>query len=53
HLMSKGGSSKVVAKVSAVIEHIAFTPTFKRHTVSVIRDFLPGCGRVTTTNFGS
>ncbi|KAH1039076.1 hypothetical protein J1N35_040819, partial [Gossypium stocksii] len=51
--MSKGGSSsKVLAKVPAKNVRVASTPKFKRHRVSVVRDFLPGCRRVTASNFG-
>ncbi|KAH1107878.1 hypothetical protein J1N35_011646, partial [Gossypium stocksii] len=51
--MGKGGASdKVMAKVPAEIEHIVSTPKFKRHRVLVARDFLLGCGKVTTSNFG-
>ncbi|KAK5833510.1 hypothetical protein PVK06_017354 [Gossypium arboreum] len=31
---------------------VAFAPKFKRRRVSAVRDFPPGCGRVTTPNFG-
>ncbi|KAH1122496.1 hypothetical protein J1N35_005656 [Gossypium stocksii] len=46
--MSKGSSShKVMAKVPAENVRIASTPKFKRRRVSVVRDFPPGCGKVT------
>ncbi|KAH1046785.1 hypothetical protein J1N35_037569 [Gossypium stocksii] len=41
-----------MAKVPAVIKHVAFSPKFKRRRVSVVRDFPPGCGRVTASNLG-
>ncbi|KAH1039222.1 hypothetical protein J1N35_040965 [Gossypium stocksii] len=51
--ISKGGSSsKVLAKVSAENVRVASTPKFKRCRVSAVWDFPPGCGRVTTSNFG-
>ncbi|KAH1097464.1 hypothetical protein J1N35_014385 [Gossypium stocksii] len=51
--MGKGGSSKKeMVKVSVVIEHVASSPKFKQRKVSVVRDFLPGCGRVIASNFG-
>ncbi|KAK5785517.1 hypothetical protein PVK06_040109 [Gossypium arboreum] len=31
--------------------HIASSPNFKRHRVSAVWDFPPGCGRVTAPNF--
>ena len=42
----EGASSKVIAKVPAEFECVASTLKFKRHKVSALRDFLPGCGRV-------
>ncbi|KAK5812091.1 hypothetical protein PVK06_027495 [Gossypium arboreum] len=33
-------------------ECVAFAPKFKRCRVSMVRDFLPSCGRVTVQNFG-
>ncbi|KAH1097553.1 hypothetical protein J1N35_014474, partial [Gossypium stocksii] len=52
-LMSKGGSSsKVLAKVPAENVRVASTPKFKRHRVSVVRDFPPRCGRVTHQTLG-
>ncbi|KAH1064036.1 hypothetical protein J1N35_029023 [Gossypium stocksii] len=51
--MSIGGSShKVMAKVPAENVHIAFTPKFKRRKVSAVRDFPPGYGRGTASDFG-
>ncbi|KAH1122358.1 hypothetical protein J1N35_005518 [Gossypium stocksii] len=51
--MGKGDAShKVMAKVTAEIERVVSTPKFKRCRVSTIRDFLPGCGGVTASNFG-
>ncbi|KAH1097291.1 hypothetical protein J1N35_014212, partial [Gossypium stocksii] len=38
--------------VLTVIERVAFSPKFKQHRVSTVRDFPLGCGRVTTSNFG-
>ncbi|KAH1129665.1 hypothetical protein J1N35_001043, partial [Gossypium stocksii] len=42
----------VTAKVPAKNMRIISTPKFKRHRVSAIWHFLPGCGRVTASNFG-
>ncbi|KAH1107610.1 hypothetical protein J1N35_011378 [Gossypium stocksii] len=51
--MGKGGSSmKEVAKVPTVTERVASSPKFKQRRVSVVRDFPPGCGRVTASYFG-
>ncbi|KAH1083124.1 hypothetical protein J1N35_022885 [Gossypium stocksii] len=51
--MGKGGSSKKeMAKVPAVIERVASSPKFKWRRVSAVRDFPPGCKRVTASNFG-
>ncbi|KAH1098066.1 hypothetical protein J1N35_014987 [Gossypium stocksii] len=41
-----------MAKVSAEFERVVSAPKFKRRKVSAVRDFLPGCGRVTAPNFG-
>ncbi|KAH1107899.1 hypothetical protein J1N35_011667 [Gossypium stocksii] len=41
-----------MAKVSAEFERVVSAPKFKWHRVSAIRDFLPGCGRVTAPNIG-
>ncbi|KAH1122493.1 hypothetical protein J1N35_005653 [Gossypium stocksii] len=41
-----------MAKVSAEFERVVSAPKFKRRRVSVVRDFPPGCGRVTASNFG-
>ncbi|KAH1056274.1 hypothetical protein J1N35_034339, partial [Gossypium stocksii] len=46
-----GVSDKVLVKVSAECEHVVSTPKFKRHKVLTVRDFSPGCGRVTASNF--
>ncbi|KAH1114707.1 hypothetical protein J1N35_008085 [Gossypium stocksii] len=51
-LMSKGDSSRVAAKVSTVIERVAFAPKFKQRKVSAVQDFPPGYRRVTTSNLG-
>ncbi|KAH1114445.1 hypothetical protein J1N35_007823 [Gossypium stocksii] len=49
--MGKGGASdKVIAKVPAEFKHVATTLKFKRRKVLAIRDFSPGCGRVTASN---
>ncbi|KAH1039533.1 hypothetical protein J1N35_041276, partial [Gossypium stocksii] len=46
--ISKWSSSfKVMVKVLAENVRIASTPKFKRHRLSAVRDFPPGCGRVT------
>ncbi|KAH1122185.1 hypothetical protein J1N35_005345 [Gossypium stocksii] len=51
--MGKGeANKKVKAKVSVDTEHLVCVPKFKQHRVSVVRDFSPGCGRVTASNFG-
>ncbi|KAH1121819.1 hypothetical protein J1N35_004979 [Gossypium stocksii] len=51
--MGKGSSSKKeMAKVPAVIKHVASSPKFKRRRVSAVRDFSLGYGRVTASNFG-
>ncbi|KAH1107870.1 hypothetical protein J1N35_011638 [Gossypium stocksii] len=39
-------------KVSTGSALAASTPKFKRCRVSIVRDFLPGCRRVTTSNYG-
>ncbi|KAH1039830.1 hypothetical protein J1N35_041573, partial [Gossypium stocksii] len=41
-----------MANVTTGFEHITTTPKFKRRKVSAVRDFLPGCGRGATTDFG-
>ncbi|KAH1056145.1 hypothetical protein J1N35_034210 [Gossypium stocksii] len=41
-----------MAKVMTGFEHVTTMPKFKRCKVSAIRDFLPGCGRGATTDFG-
>ncbi|KAH1031589.1 hypothetical protein J1N35_043763 [Gossypium stocksii] len=48
----KGASVKVSAKVLAENESVASSPKFNRRRVPAIRDFSPGCERVTTSNFG-
>ncbi|KAH1107611.1 hypothetical protein J1N35_011379 [Gossypium stocksii] len=48
----RGSSKKEVAKVPAVIERIASSPKLKRRRVSVVRDFPPGWGRLTASDFG-
>ncbi|KAH1114254.1 hypothetical protein J1N35_007632 [Gossypium stocksii] len=51
--MGKGGASdKVMAKVSAEIKRIVPALKCKQCRVSVVRDFLLGCGWVTASNFG-
>ncbi|KAH1121675.1 hypothetical protein J1N35_004835 [Gossypium stocksii] len=48
--MGKGdASNKVMAKVPPRYKRVATTPKFKRRKVSAVRDFPPGCGRVTTS----
>ncbi|KAH1107671.1 hypothetical protein J1N35_011439 [Gossypium stocksii] len=42
----------VTAKVPAENVRIISTPKFKRRRVSAVRDFSPGCERVTASNFG-
>ncbi|KAH1047557.1 hypothetical protein J1N35_038341 [Gossypium stocksii] len=41
-----------MANVTTGFEHVTTTPKFKRHKVSTVRDFPPGCKRGATTNFG-
>ncbi|KAH1031498.1 hypothetical protein J1N35_043672 [Gossypium stocksii] len=41
-----------MAKVPAENVRIASTPKFKQRKLSDVRDFPPGCGRVTAPNFG-
>ncbi|KAH1082661.1 hypothetical protein J1N35_022422 [Gossypium stocksii] len=41
-----------MANVPTGYEHLAATPKFKRRKVSAVRDFPPGCGRVTASKFG-
>ncbi|KAH1082918.1 hypothetical protein J1N35_022679, partial [Gossypium stocksii] len=45
-------SHKVVAGVSAKNVLVVSIPKFKQRKVSVVRDFLPGCGRMTASNLG-
>ncbi|KAH1121984.1 hypothetical protein J1N35_005144 [Gossypium stocksii] len=50
--MGKGGASdKVMAKMLAEFERVVSTPKFKRRKVLAVRDFLPGYGRRTASNF--
>ncbi|KAH1082845.1 hypothetical protein J1N35_022606 [Gossypium stocksii] len=51
--MSNGSSGKGKSVVPVDSGRVASAPKFKRHKVSAIQDFLPGCGRVTAPNFGS
>ncbi|KAH1055816.1 hypothetical protein J1N35_033881 [Gossypium stocksii] len=46
----KGASDKMMAKVPTEFEGVASTLKFKQRKVSAIRDFPPGCGRITTPN---
>ncbi|KAH1039081.1 hypothetical protein J1N35_040824 [Gossypium stocksii] len=41
-----------MAKVTTRFEHVSTIPKFKRRKVSVVRDFLPRCERVATTEIG-
>ncbi|KAH1122055.1 hypothetical protein J1N35_005215 [Gossypium stocksii] len=41
-----------MANVMTGFEHVLTMPKFKRRKVLTVRDFLPGCGRVATTNLG-
>ncbi|KAH1108009.1 hypothetical protein J1N35_011777 [Gossypium stocksii] len=51
--MEKGSSSgKKMANVMTGFEHVTTIPKFKRHKVSAVRDFLPGCRRGATTDLG-
>ncbi|KAK5819146.1 hypothetical protein PVK06_024108 [Gossypium arboreum] len=51
--MSKRGSSnKVVIVVPTGSGREASAPKIKRCRMSAVRDFLPGCRRVTAQNFG-
>ncbi|KAH1039104.1 hypothetical protein J1N35_040847 [Gossypium stocksii] len=50
--MEKGNSrGKQMANVTMGFEHVTTTPKFKRHKVSAVRDFSPGCGRGATMDF--
>ncbi|KAH1091644.1 hypothetical protein J1N35_018901 [Gossypium stocksii] len=44
----KGGHGRVSTGSALAV----FTPKFKRRRVSAITDFLPGCRRVTASNYG-
>ncbi|KAH1056059.1 hypothetical protein J1N35_034124 [Gossypium stocksii] len=49
--MGKGDTSgKGMANVTIGYELGTTSPKFKRRKVSVVQDFLPGCGREATTN---
>ncbi|KAH1030979.1 hypothetical protein J1N35_043153 [Gossypium stocksii] len=50
--MEKGDSSskEMTTNKTTGFEHVISTPKFKRRKVSVVRDFLPGCGRGAKTN---
>ncbi|KAH1107755.1 hypothetical protein J1N35_011523, partial [Gossypium stocksii] len=48
----EGASSKVKAVVPVDSMCFASIPNFKRHRVSTVRDFPPGCEKVTASNFG-
>ncbi|KAH1083018.1 hypothetical protein J1N35_022779 [Gossypium stocksii] len=50
--MEKGDSSgkKMTTNKTTGFDHVISTPKFKRRKVSVVRDFLPRCGRGATTN---
>ncbi|KAH1039224.1 hypothetical protein J1N35_040967, partial [Gossypium stocksii] len=51
--MEKGSASgKEMAIVTTGFEHVTTTPKFKRHKVSAVWDFLPGCRRGATIEFG-
>ncbi|KAH1114247.1 hypothetical protein J1N35_007625 [Gossypium stocksii] len=51
--MGKGdASNKKMANVPVGYDHVAATHKFKRHKVSAVRDFPPGCGRGTASDFG-
>ncbi|KAH1129653.1 hypothetical protein J1N35_001031 [Gossypium stocksii] len=41
-----------MANVMVRFEHVTTTPKFKRYKVSVVRNFLPGCGRGATMDLG-
>ncbi|KAH1073588.1 hypothetical protein J1N35_025916 [Gossypium stocksii] len=41
-----------MVNVTTGFEHVTTTPKFKRCKVSTVRDFLPGCGRGPTMDFG-
>ncbi|KAH1120439.1 hypothetical protein J1N35_003599 [Gossypium stocksii] len=50
--MEKGDFSgkEMATNKTTGFEHVISTLRFKRHKVSAVRDFLPGCGRGATTN---
>ncbi|KAK5833500.1 hypothetical protein PVK06_017343 [Gossypium arboreum] len=50
-MRKRGSSNRVMIVVSTGSGRVASAPKFKRHRVSEVRDFLPGCGRVTAPNF--
>ncbi|KAH1046736.1 hypothetical protein J1N35_037520 [Gossypium stocksii] len=51
--MGKGGASeKVKTKVPTKIERIVSATKFNQRRVLAVRDFPPGYGRVTASNFG-
>ncbi|KAH1097448.1 hypothetical protein J1N35_014369 [Gossypium stocksii] len=45
---TEGGRGRVSTESALAVS----TLKFKRHRVSVVRDFPPGCGRVTASNYG-
>ncbi|KAH1097456.1 hypothetical protein J1N35_014377 [Gossypium stocksii] len=45
---TEGGCGKVSSGSALTVS----TPKFKQRRVSVVRDFLPGCRRVTAWNYG-
>ncbi|KAH1097516.1 hypothetical protein J1N35_014437 [Gossypium stocksii] len=47
-IKTEGGHGRVSTESVLAVS----TPKFKRRSVSAVRDFLPGCGRVTASNYG-
>ncbi|KAH1039676.1 hypothetical protein J1N35_041419, partial [Gossypium stocksii] len=51
--IEKGNTSgKEMVNVTIGFEHVTIIPKFKQHKVLAVRDFPPGCGRGTTSDFG-
>ncbi|KAH1097701.1 hypothetical protein J1N35_014622 [Gossypium stocksii] len=44
----EGGRGRVTTRSALAVS----TPKFKRRSVSAVRDFLSGCGRMTAPNYG-
>ncbi|KAH1031661.1 hypothetical protein J1N35_043835, partial [Gossypium stocksii] len=46
------GNSKVSVKMPTSFKNVTTTPKFNRRKVSTVQNFLPGCRRGTTSDFG-